>query len=86
MEGVGSGRLSPVRYIFDQSGAGIQTIALLNRCLPFLRLAQVHSLEQSTIRVIQHRVRSFLNRERQTDGKNGLVQFGLLDFQTHSFC
>ena len=34
------------------------------------RLAQVHSLDQSTIRVIQDPIRCFLNRDPQADGKN----------------
>ena len=50
------------------------------------RLAQVHSLDQSTIRVIQDPIRCFLNRDPQADGKNGLVQNGPFDFQAHSFC
>ena len=50
------------------------------------RLAQVHSLDQSTIRVIQDPIRCFLNRDPQTDGKNGLVPYGPFNFQAHSFC
>ena len=38
------------------------------------RLAQVHSLDQSTIPVIQDPICCFLIRDPQTDGKNGLVQ------------
>ena len=34
------------------------------------RLAQVHSLDQSTIRVIKDPIDCFLNRDPQTDGKN----------------
>ena len=49
-------------------------------------LAQVQSLDQSTIRVIQDPIRCFLNRDPQADGKNGLVQYGPFDFQAHSFC
>ena len=38
-----------------------------------IRLAQVHSLDQSTIRVIQDPIRCFLNKDPHADGKNGLV-------------
>ena len=39
------------------------------------RLVQVHSLDQSTIRVIQDPIRCFLNKDSHADGKKILPNF-----------
>ena len=46
------------------------------------RLAQVHSLDQSTIRVIQDPIRCFRNRDPQADGKNGTCTIRTVRFSS----